>query len=81
MRIGIHDGHAKGESHPMAKLTDEVVREIRKSSESSDALAARFRTWLVTSGFGAERGGMWMSKHHGGGWSQYGEHRAKKKPR
>ena len=44
MPIGIHDGHGNGESHPMAKLTDEVVREIRKSSESNDALAARFRT-------------------------------------
>jgi len=35
-------GCTLGEAHPRAKLTDSVVREIRASSETQRAIAARF---------------------------------------
>jgi hypothetical protein len=37
-----HGRYACGERHPMAKLSDMDVEEIRRSTESTPALAARF---------------------------------------
>lgn len=37
-----HPGILKGEKHGMSKLTAEIVREIRSSSETGKALAERF---------------------------------------
>jgi hypothetical protein len=36
------DGHRWGEKHPMAKLTDDQVREIRASNLSAQELASRY---------------------------------------
>jgi hypothetical protein len=42
MPAGCHDNHAKGASHPMAKLTEKDAQTIRSSSESNPTLAARY---------------------------------------
>jgi hypothetical protein len=51
---GCHAGHLKGEEHAMAKLTDDQVRAIRKSTASNQVLAEKYRLhvstiWLVRS--------------------------------
>jgi hypothetical protein len=55
MPPGVHGGHLKGQDHNMAKLDDKAVLEIRSSSDSNQALAARFQTcvsnvWLIRRG-------------------------------
>jgi hypothetical protein len=55
MPVGCHSGHLKGQDHAMAKLTDDQVREIRKSGASNQELAERYSLhvstiWLARSG-------------------------------
>jgi hypothetical protein len=53
-------GYARGEQHPLAKLTEAAVRFIRESDKPTGALARRFNVCKKTLR-AARRGDTWQS--------------------
>jgi hypothetical protein len=54
----LHGTHTQGETHPPAKLTEQAVREIRRSNQSCSALAVRYGVATSTVD-AARRGTTW----------------------
>jgi hypothetical protein len=53
--IGVHDNHAKGEAHPMAKLTEADVQQFGTRERAAAPWLNDFRTcystvWLIRAG-------------------------------
>jgi DNA invertase Pin-like site-specific DNA recombinase len=58
MPKGVHGNHARGQGQWLAKLTEEAVREIRRSGESYPALAKKFGV-SVSGVYQVKRGLTW----------------------
>jgi DNA invertase Pin-like site-specific DNA recombinase len=56
---GVHGNHARGQGQWLAKLTEEDVREIRRSDEPYSAIAKRLGV-TVGAVFQAKNGKTWQ---------------------